>query len=562
MRALKAGFKNLPIQRKISLVILLTCLTALAVAGAAIFFTQLATFRQNFRRDLEALGQILGNNSIAAVAFKDRNSAQEILEALKAKSHIVRATLELADGTEFATFARGGRRSPPPVPKQDGFQFAEGFLVLNQPVVLAGTRLGTLRLVSDYQTEYRHSLRVYGGILGVVLLVSVLLALALSERLQPLISAPILALAKTAQRVAGKRDYTARALKLGEDEVGQLTDEFNQMLEEIENHAAALHQANQSLELEIAERKRTELELEKIHKQLMIASHQAGMAEVATGVLHNVGNVLNSINLSSTVIGDCLRDSRVGNLGKAVGLLREHRTDLGRFLTEDPKGKMLPGYLETLANHLAAERNEMLQEMENLTKYVDHVKEIVIMQQNYAKLCGVIETISPVELVEDAIRLNSGAFQRHGITIVREFTTVPKVTVDKHKVLQILINLIRNAKYAMDEQGPVEKRLVLGLRTDGADRIVISVEDNGIGIAPENLTRIFSHGYTTRRDGHGFGLHSGALAAREMGGQLSASSEGRGKGATFCLELPSANEPPPSENHENRLRERTSPVAA
>jgi two-component system, NtrC family, sensor kinase len=297
---------------------------------------------------------------------------------------------------------------------------------------------------------------------------------------------------------------------------------------------------------------RLELEVTGLREQLRLAMRQASMAEVATGALHNVGNVLNSVNVAASLVGNRLRQSRVNNLGKALALFHEHRGDLASYLAEDPKGKMLPSYLETLAEHLVAEHADLLREMDTLNKNIEHVKEIVAVQQSYAKQCGVTETLPPAELVQDAIRMNLGAFERHGITIVRDFAPVPPISVDKHKVLQILINLMRNAKYAMDETDQPEKRLTIGISAKPDGCVVISVRDNGVGIAPENLTRLFDHGFTTRRDGHGFGLHSGALAAREMGGQLTVASEGLGKGATFSLELPSANVTLPAAPHENR----------
>ena len=132
--------------------------------------------------------------------------------------------------------------------------------------------------------------------------------------------------------------------------------------------------------------------------------------------------------------------------------------------------------------------------------------------------------------------MNASGLVEDRVRIVREFEPVPPVSVEKHKVLQILINLVRNAKHACDGLADDHKRMTL--RIAGLDgRIRISVSDNGAGIAPENLTRIFSHGFTTRKDGHGFGLHSGALAASELGGSLSVHSDGPGKGATFTLEF-------------------------
>jgi signal transduction histidine kinase len=159
------------------------------------------------------------------------------------------------------------------------------------------------------------------------------------------------------------------------------------------------------------------------------------------------------------------------------------------------------------------------------------------MQQSYAKISGVTETVQVSELVEDALRMNASGLDRHDIEAISEFEAVPPITVEKHKVLQILVNLIRNAKRACDESGRPDKRLTVRV-INGDDRVRIAVIDNGIGIPPENLMRIFSHGFTTRKDGHGFGLHSGALAARELGGVLNVRSEGAGQGAMFVLELP------------------------
>jgi signal transduction histidine kinase len=284
----------------------------------------------------------------------------------------------------------------------------------------------------------------------------------------------------------------------------------------------------------------TEAEIARLRDELKLVSRQAGMAEVATGTLHNVGNVLTSINVSAALVTNKLRQSRVFNLSKALHLLRDHSSNLASFLSEDPKGKVLPAYLETLADHLSDEQSEILLEMDNLNRNLEHVKEIVGMQQSYAKLSGVLETLPAAELVQDALRMNLGAFERHGVTIIRQFENVPPVTVDKHKVLQVLVNLMRNAKYAMDEFGPPEKRLTVSVASRGAGKVAISVSDNGIGITSENLAQIFSHGFTTKRDGHGFGLNSGLRAARELGGNLTAFSEGTGKGATFCLELPTS----------------------
>ena len=287
--------------------------------------------------------------------------------------------------------------------------------------------------------------------------------------------------------------------------------------------------------------KEADAKLDQAHKQLVEASRQAGMAEVATSVLHNVGNVLNSVNVASSCVADSLKKSKAANLSKVVALLREHEADLGNFITNDPKGKQLPGYLEQLAEHLAGEQTSVLDELARLQKNIEHIMDIVSMQQSYAKTSGILESLPIVDLVEDAIRMNVGAMERHQIKLLREYSEIPPVLVEKHKVLQVLVNLIRNAKYACDDSEKPDKQIILRV-ANGDGRIKISVIDNGVGIPEENMTRIFNHGFTTRRNGHGFGLHSGALAAKEMGGSLAAFSEGPGRGATFTLELPMPRE--------------------
>jgi PAS domain S-box-containing protein len=288
---------------------------------------------------------------------------------------------------------------------------------------------------------------------------------------------------------------------------------------------------------DISARKLAEAELEQTHRQLIDTSRQAGMAEVATGVLHNVGNVLNSVNVSTTLVAEQLNKSKLANLAKAVALMNEHEADLGAFITHDPKGKQLPGYLTQLASYLATEQTTLIHEIEQLRKNIEHIKDIVAMQQSYARVSGVTETLKISDLIEDALRMNASALTRHEVEVVRDFEEVPLVTVDKHKVLQVLVNLIRNAKYACDDSGRPDKRMTLRVANDG-NRFRISISDNGVGIPAENMVRIFNHGFTTRKEGHGFGLHSGALAARELGGSLSVQSDGVGCGASFTLELP------------------------
>jgi two-component system, NtrC family, sensor kinase len=298
------------------------------------------------------------------------------------------------------------------------------------------------------------------------------------------------------------------------------------------------------LQEQMAAKEKAHTELAEAQQRLMDMSRLAGMAEVASGVLHNVGNVLNSVSVSATLVASRLKQSKLANLGRATAMLREQNGNLAHFLTADPKGRILPEYLSSVAEQLATEQSGMLTEVALLGQNIEHIKEIVAMQQSYAKVSGAFEHLNPTELVEDALRMNAAAFERHGVELVRHYDAhLPLVNVDRHKVLQILINLIRNAKYALNAARPENKQLEVRLQATSV-AVAIRIKDNGVGISPENLTRIFRHGFTTKKDGHGFGLHSGANAAKEMGGRLSARSEGLGQGAEFTLELPIA----PQEN--------------
>jgi len=294
--------------------------------------------------------------------------------------------------------------------------------------------------------------------------------------------------------------------------------------------------------LDISQHKLNAEQLDKLNRQLIDTSRSAGMADVATGVLHNVGNVLNSVSVSATVVADRLRRSKVTKLCRATAMLRQQNGHLVEFLTNDPKGKLIPEFLDTVSGELASEQTELIAKMVTVGEHIEHIKEIVAMQQNYAKVSGVFENLSVKELAEDALRLNVAAFERHHIELIREFEdNVPKVCVDRHKFLQILINLLRNAKHAMENVNEHERRMVIRVGVASPDYVKIVVSDNGLGILPENLTKIFNHGFTTKKDGHGFGLHSGANAAKEMGGSLTGHSDGPGKGAEFTLLLPTTS---------------------
>jgi signal transduction histidine kinase len=238
------------------------------------------------------------------------------------------------------------------------------------------------------------------------------------------------------------------------------------------------------------------------------------------------------------LISDGLGKLRVDQLGKLCALMRQHADDLSGFMTTQPQGRLVLPFLEALHADFAASQAQMLKELVSLQQCVGHIKEIISIQQSYATMKGLVEDIEIEGIVEDALKMSQGAFMRHGVQILREFQPVQKITGERGKILQILHNLLRNAKYALDDGMAADKTITLCIEAGGPGMVRIIVRDNGIGIDPGNLTRIFAQGFTTRKGGHGFGLHSSANAAQEMRGSLTAHSEGLGTGASFILDLP------------------------
>jgi signal transduction histidine kinase len=196
-----------------------------------------------------------------------------------------------------------------------------------------------------------------------------------------------------------------------------------------------VRERTQDLRREIQERIETQTKLEETHKQLLEVSRQAGMAEVATGVLHNVGNVLNSVSVSASVVCERLRKSEIGDIHRAATMLQGKNGQLAQFLTTDPRGKLIPEFLAKASKLLVTERDELMAEMAAVGEHIEHIKEIVAMQQTYAKVFGVLEPVTPVSLVQDALRMNAAAFERHNVQVIQQLEPdAPTAMVDRHKV--------------------------------------------------------------------------------------------------------------------------------
>ncbi len=349
-------------------------------------------------------------------------------------------------------------------------------------------------------------------------------------------------------------DYQANLPEASGDEVGRLVRSFATMREAVQSRDQALRisgeglertvdertrelaDRNQRLSDEIRERTRAEAALAEANQRSLDASREAGRAEIATSVLHNVGNVLNSVNVSVALLDEALAHSRAGNLTRASQLLQDHAGDLAGFLGADERGRMLPGYLADLGRHLTSEVEHQRAEVQRLSSFIGHIKDVIAMQQGYARAAGVRSPSSTGDLCDDALRVHAPALDKLGVAIERAYAPTAQVLLDRSRVLQVIINLVGNARDAMATVDGRRRLIVASSVHDG--RLRLAVSDTGIGIAAPVMARLFTHGFTTRPDGHGFGLHASAIAAREMGGTLTAASAGPGHGATFTLDIP------------------------
>ncbi|MBX9789956.1 MAG: HAMP domain-containing protein [Pirellulales bacterium] len=547
------------LRTKLNLLLAVSAGTALCMSCAVFVTNDLRMMRSAKTDHLLALADTLGVGAVNALARGDLRRAERVLNSLQAHPSVVYASLHDNEGKVFARYRAPGTTSttsPPPLPPANGAYFTDdGHLGVLGLVHLDGRPVGSVYLhaaLNDLRAELLHYLRV----VALVILASLSAAVLISSRLQRLVTEPILRLTRTAQQIAAAGDYSVRVQKGANDELGILCDEFNRMLERIaksdkelqeardlleqrvDARTAQLSRANVKLSREIAERQRAEEELVTLHEQLIEAAHRAGMAEIATDVLHNVGNVLNSVNVSCTLVAERLRTSSVPQVQRLAELVNEQRERLGEFLSNDPRGGQVPEFLSLLAAELRVEREALLDEVGALVHNIDHIKQIVAMQQSYAGVSGLVEAVSLEQLFDDALRLHAPWIAKYQVEVVRQFEPLPEIRLQKQKLLQVLVNLLQNARDALLESGRGDPRLVLRINRTPQDAVRIEVSDNGLGIADENLTRIFSHGFTTKAGGHGFGLHASANAVQQMGGKLAAASEGPGTGATFTIELP------------------------
>ncbi|HVT81929.1 MAG TPA: CHASE sensor domain-containing protein, partial [Phycisphaerae bacterium] len=397
----------------------------LTIFGLAIF--EYFSLRQHIKGELQMLGQIVGGNSTAAIAFNRPDDATATLATLEAHQGIRAACIYDADGKILATYQAREEVGVifEPHPRPPGLYFSARYLDIYQPVQLDGKTIGTVFLHSDLG-QLNERIMLYAWVSPLILVAASGFGLLLVNQLQRQVSAPITSLAQTSRRISQENNYTLRASKFSDDELGQLADAFNHMVEgirrrdeQIQSHledvkaardqlearvearTADLKLANAELQAQMEHRREAERKRAEMQSNLVEASRRAGMADVATGVLHNVGNVLNSVNVSTQIVHDTVKASRVSTLVKAAELLQEHGADLPGFFAADARARALPEFFSKLSQALAREQATLLNEVDGLASNIAHIREIVAMQQSLSRVSGVHSAVTLGELIED-----------------------------------------------------------------------------------------------------------------------------------------------------------------
>ncbi len=573
--------RNMSIKNKLLLVFIILTTMVLATAFIIMISINIKNSKDNIASVMDVVGSIIADRCAASLAFSDVESANGNLRTLSSYNSVVYACIRTRDNQVFSEY----NLNVDQVFRCEGFSADENNRFRNQyfdsfkPIMLEGEAIGSLQIkvsLDAYNEEVVGAINVSVIVFAVLMLISIYIMI----RITNLITNPIASLKDLANEVTEKEDYSLRMKEKADDEVGVLITTFNNMLEQIEirdrdllkekenaERAALsskryaketelinadleseitervrieeeLHQLNETLEEKVYERTR---ELKEMNEKIGDISRSAGMAEVANGVLHNVGNVLNSVNVSASMLRELARKTKAHNLSRVVKMLKENKSNIGEYISSDSKGKQIPDFLSLLDGQLDEERRTMFKELDELSNSIDHIKNVVSMQQSYAGSYGVREQIHLPDLVEDAIKINMEGMARRGIRLIKKYEDVPLVYLDKHKVLQIIINIISNAKHALTDSDNAEKILQLFVVQRNKE-LVVEVKDTGIGISEEDLAHLFEYGFKKRRGGHGYGLHHSGIVANELGGKITVESEGLGKGAIFRLILPVTNE--------------------
>ena len=462
--------------------IILICGMVLLVTCISFFGYELYVFRKSTREKLSTIGKIIAANSTAALAFDSREDAKEILAALRAEPHIVMAALYDRQGKLFSWYpASLDMLEFPQKPGALRFQLNHSFLEGFQPVVQDEKQLGFLYLKSDLGGMYER-FRVFGIVAAFVIILSFLLAWLLSKLLQRSISNPILALAETAKIISERRDYSVRAVKLGRDELGSLTDAFNNMLTQIEQQNLTLKEFNQNLEQKVRERT---TQLESVNKELEAFSYS---------ISHDLRAPLRGI-IGFTAILEEDYSSKLDDEAKRItAVIKTNTLKMGHLIDD-------------LLTFSRMGRQDMVKTVIPCEQMIEEIIKEMVPENKMGKISWILHQ-------------------------------VPDVKGDMNALRQVWINLISNAiKYSGNREQP---RIEIGSFKERG-QTVFFIKDNGGGFDEkykDKLFRVFQRLHSADEfEGTGVGLAIVEKIISKHGGGVRA--EGRlNEGAGFYFTLP------------------------
>lgn len=323
---------------------------------------------------------------------------------------------------------------------------------------------------------------------------------------------PVQEMANQAARIGEQAALKGQIGQRRNDEIGALGREFDRMVKRLSDS----------------------------HKKLLDTAHRAGMAEIASEVLHHVGNSVNSAHCSIDVLEEALRDSKIDGLDLAVAMLSEHAPHAGEFFEHDPRGPKLVEYFVDLNKSLQREHNEFAAELDRLDDTVRQIREAIAVQQVFAGRTDFRQEVDLRELLDDVIKNHAELLESNRVRLELEVPSETELMLNRNKLRQILSHLVRNAITAMEGVPNDARRLRITSRLVDDQGLELEVCDTGIGFNDEVRGKLFTYGFTTTQGGSGLGLHYCANAIRESGGSISAQSDGAGKGAMFRVRIPRA----------------------
>jgi signal transduction histidine kinase len=539
------SYRKLRIKHKLQAIIMAVVVPALLLSCAAFATYDLVALRNSLKRDLRAQAEIVGSNINAALGFADQKAAEEILSGLQAKPNIVAAYVYSSDGKLFAVYQRAGARNHGSVPqlRPQEIRLESDRLVVLQPIQGRDGVIGSLYLESDLR-EMRERIKRFSTIIGVILLVALLAALGLSLKLQEVISAPILQLAQAARAVSAKGDYAIRAVKANEDELGNLVDDFNHMLEQIQRQDDELRRYRDHLQEEVTART---AELMAAEVELRHAQKLESVGRLASGIAHE-------INTPIQFIGDNTRFLQ-GAFTELTALLAKYRALVGAAAP----GAVSPGLIEEVRQaEVAADVDFLVQEtpkgLEQTMEGVERVATIVRAMKDFAHVDRKEKSATDVNRALLSTLTVARNELKYVSNVETEFGDLPLLVGNVSDLNQVFLNLLVNAAHAIGDvvKGTGQKGLIRVRTSVEEGAVVISIADTGCGIPEDIRDKIFDPFFTTKEIGRGTGqglaiAHS--IVVEKHGGTITFTSE-VGKGTTFSIRLPLGEEAKPAEgNH-------------